>query len=81
MRLVGFTRERLSATQPLAKRGVPNFTFMQFCLFPFSEICLTSNVKGRTVASFKDHHLGFWKANNHPVIICVSHTSRKTMTA
>ena len=34
------------------------------------ELCLTSNVKCRTVKSYEDHHFGDWRKNNHPAVIC-----------
>lgn len=34
------------------------------------EVCLTSNVKGQTVANFENHHLGIWLKRGHPIIIC-----------
>ena len=34
------------------------------------ELCLTSNVKCRTVATYNNHHFAFWKERNHPLIIC-----------
>lgn len=36
------------------------------------EICLTSNVKGGTVASFEQdhHHFHKWHDQNHPIVIC-----------
>ena len=34
------------------------------------EVCLTSNVKGQTVANFENHHLAIWLKRGHPVIIC-----------
>lgn len=36
------------------------------------ELCLTSNIKGQTVATYEDHHFKDWHKNNHPIIICVS---------
>ena len=37
-----------------------------------AELCLTSNVKGRTVKSYEDHHFKDWRNHDHPVVICVS---------
>jgi adenosine deaminase len=34
------------------------------------ELCLSSNVKIRTVKSFDEHQLKFWNGKNHPYIIC-----------
>ncbi|XP_046863499.1 adenosine deaminase-like protein [Xenia sp. Carnegie-2017] len=34
------------------------------------EVCLTSNVKTRTVKSYEDHHFKDWLKMNHPLIIC-----------
>ena len=36
------------------------------------EMCLTSNVKGRTVASYSEHHFSYWYKEGHPVVVCVS---------
>ena len=36
------------------------------------EMCLTSNVKGRTVASYSEHHFNYWYKEGHPVVVCVS---------
>ncbi|PNJ15966.1 ADAL isoform 3, partial [Pongo abelii] len=35
------------------------------------ELCLTSNVKSRTVPSYDQHHFGFWYSVAHPSVICV----------
>lgn len=37
-------------------------------------MCLTSNLKVETVASYDVHHLGYWYFKKHPLIICVSKT-------
>ena len=37
-----------------------------------SEMCLTSNLKAKTVESYDVHHLGYWYFKKHPLIICVS---------
>lgn len=34
------------------------------------ELCLSSNLKTRTVPSIRDHHFRFWDGKNHPVILC-----------
>uniref|UniRef100_A0A8C5EE22 Adenosine deaminase domain-containing protein n=1 Tax=Gouania willdenowi TaxID=441366 RepID=A0A8C5EE22_GOUWI len=34
------------------------------------ELCLTSNVKGQTVASYADHHFKYWYQLGHPTVIC-----------
>ncbi|XP_028407028.1 adenosine deaminase-like protein [Dendronephthya gigantea] len=34
------------------------------------ELCLTSNVKCRTVKSYEDHHFKDWRKNGHPIVIC-----------
>ncbi|KAK8387139.1 hypothetical protein O3P69_018063 [Scylla paramamosain] len=34
------------------------------------ELCISSNIKSGTVKSACHHHLGFWKKENHPVVIC-----------
>ena len=34
------------------------------------EVCLTSNVKGQTVANYENHHLAVWNRRGHPVVIC-----------
>ncbi|KAM9092018.1 N6-Methyl-AMP deaminase isoform 1-T1 [Megaptera novaeangliae] len=34
------------------------------------ELCLTSNVKSQTVASYNQHHFGFWYSIVHPAVIC-----------
>ena len=36
------------------------------------EVCLTSNLKGGTVDSFEDHHLGVLISEELPFTICVS---------
>ena len=46
-----------------------------------SELCLTSNVKCRTVKSYEDHHFKDWRKNNHPIVICVSKTKYGTTSA
>ncbi|KAK1338989.1 hypothetical protein QTO34_019658 [Cnephaeus nilssonii] len=35
------------------------------------ELCLTSNIKSRTVPSYDQHHFGFWYSIAHPSVICV----------
>lgn len=48
---------------------------MTLCFFLFrTEMCLTSNLKVETVASYDVHHLGYWYFKKHPLIICVSIT-------
>lgn len=42
-----------------------------FSPFPV-ELCLTSNIKSRTVPSYDKHHFGFWYSIAHPSVICVS---------
>nr|XP_057943863.1 adenosine deaminase-like protein [Doryrhamphus excisus] len=34
------------------------------------ELCLTSNVKGQTVASYSQHHFKYWYQLGHPSVIC-----------
>lgn len=34
------------------------------------ELCLTSNLKAKTVASYDQHHLKFWYEKRHPIAIC-----------
>ncbi|XP_037538978.1 adenosine deaminase-like protein [Nematolebias whitei] len=34
------------------------------------EMCLTSNVKGRTVPSYSQHHFRYWYQLGHPSVIC-----------
>ncbi|KAL0968697.1 hypothetical protein UPYG_G00270340 [Umbra pygmaea] len=34
------------------------------------ELCLTSNVKGQTVASYSEHHFLYWYQMEHPSVIC-----------
>lgn len=34
------------------------------------ELCLTSNIKSQTVASYDQHHFGFWYSIAHPSVIC-----------
>lgn len=34
------------------------------------ELCLTSNIKSRTVPSYDQHHFGFWYSIAHPSVIC-----------
>nr|XP_033776387.1 adenosine deaminase-like protein isoform X2 [Geotrypetes seraphini] len=34
------------------------------------ELCLTSNVKGQTTPSYKQHHFGYWYIIGHPVVLC-----------
>ncbi|MED6254236.1 hypothetical protein ATANTOWER_020625 [Ataeniobius toweri] len=34
------------------------------------EICLTSNVKGKTVPSYSQHHFRYWYQLGHPCVIC-----------
>ncbi|XP_059559568.1 adenosine deaminase-like protein isoform X2 [Myotis daubentonii] len=34
------------------------------------ELCLTSNIKSRTVPSYDQHHFGFWYSISHPSVIC-----------
>lgn len=43
-------------------------------LSPHPEVCLTSNIKGGTVPSLSQHHLGFWLGKSHPCVLCVSYT-------
>lgn len=37
-----------------------------------TELCLTSNVKTKTVLSYSEHHMGYWYSKQHPCIVCVS---------
>lgn len=34
------------------------------------ELCLTSNVKTKTVPSYADHHMSYWYNKQHPCIVC-----------
>ncbi|XP_078541059.1 N6-Methyl-AMP deaminase [Lissotriton helveticus] len=34
------------------------------------ELCLTSNVKGKTVPSYDKHHFGYWYKMGHPLVLC-----------
>ncbi|KAG9341932.1 hypothetical protein JZ751_018249 [Albula glossodonta] len=34
------------------------------------ELCLTSNVKGQTVASYDKHHFSYWYQLGHPCVLC-----------
>lgn len=34
------------------------------------ELCLTSNVKTKTVLSYSEHHMGYWYSKQHPCIVC-----------
>ncbi|KAJ7385324.1 hypothetical protein OS493_016400 [Desmophyllum pertusum] len=34
------------------------------------ELCLTSNVKTKTVPSYADHHMGYWYNKQHPCMVC-----------
>ncbi|KAH8852489.1 Adenosine deaminase-like protein A [Schistosoma japonicum] len=36
------------------------------------ELCLTSNVKSKTVENYKSHHINYWMEKKHPICICVS---------
>ena len=44
-----------------------------------TEMCLTSNVKGRTVASYSEHHFSYWHKQDHPIVVCVSVNSECTI--
>jgi adenosine deaminase len=39
------------------------------------EICMTSNVLCKTVKSFEEHHIKELLYDNHPFILCVSHSN------
>ncbi|KAF9229777.1 Metallo-dependent hydrolase [Gyrodon lividus] len=41
---------------------------------PCIEICLTSNLLCKTVPSLEAHHIRYYLANNHPVVICTDDT-------
>nr|XP_042131981.1 adenosine deaminase-like protein isoform X4 [Peromyscus maniculatus bairdii] len=41
-----------------------------FPLHMSSKLCLTSNIKSQTVASYDQHHFGFWYSIAHPSVIC-----------
>ncbi|KAG6330058.1 hypothetical protein ID866_9030 [Astraeus odoratus] len=41
---------------------------------PCVEICLSSNILTRTVSSLEDHHIRYYLANNHPIVICTDDT-------
>ena len=67
------------AVQTVLKEKIPlgclhsRFKNITWCSFPFAvEMCLTSNLKTRTISSYKDHHFGFWKSKGHPLALCVS---------
>lgn len=34
------------------------------------EMCLTSNVKGKTVSSYDKHHFQYWYNRGHPCVLC-----------
>ncbi|KAG7167534.1 adenosine deaminase-like protein [Homarus americanus] len=34
------------------------------------EVCVSSNVKSGTVKNVQDHHLGLWRKEDHPLVIC-----------
>lgn len=34
------------------------------------EVCISSNIKSGTVKNVVDHHLGLWRKENHPLVIC-----------
>ncbi|CAH8483430.1 unnamed protein product [Heterobilharzia americana] len=37
------------------------------------ELCLTSNVKSKTIENYESHHINYWwMKNKHPICICVS---------
>ncbi|KAG2125822.1 Metallo-dependent hydrolase [Suillus bovinus] len=39
-------------------------------LIPCVEICLSSNILGKLVASLDTHHIHYYLKNNHPIVIC-----------
>ncbi|KAF9234939.1 Metallo-dependent hydrolase [Melanogaster broomeanus] len=41
---------------------------------PCIEICLSSNLLCKTVPSLEAHHIRYYLANNHPVVICTDDT-------
>ncbi|KAG6327668.1 hypothetical protein ID866_11421 [Astraeus odoratus] len=41
---------------------------------PCIEICLSSNLLCRTVSSLEAHHIQYYLANNHPIVICTDDT-------
>ncbi|KIJ60491.1 hypothetical protein HYDPIDRAFT_116981 [Hydnomerulius pinastri MD-312] len=41
---------------------------------PCIEICLSSNLLCKTVPSLEDHHIRYYLANKHPVVICTDDT-------
>ena len=70
-----------SVIQTILKEEIPlgcvcsNSTGELTLLVIFTEMCLTSNMKTRTVSSYQDHQFGFWKSRSHPMAICVSNTA------
>ncbi|TNN20673.1 Adenosine deaminase-like protein [Schistosoma japonicum] len=34
------------------------------------ELCLTSNVKSKTVENYESHHINYWMEKKHPICIC-----------
>ncbi|KAG2099640.1 Metallo-dependent hydrolase [Suillus discolor] len=41
---------------------------------PCIEICLSSNLLGRTAASLDAHHIHYYLKNDHPIVICTDDT-------
>lgn len=41
---------------------------------PCIEICLSSNLLCKTVASLDEHHIRYYLKNNHPIVICTDDT-------
>ncbi|MPC39324.1 Adenosine deaminase-like protein [Portunus trituberculatus] len=51
---------------PLGK----SFPIPYMLYYTSTELCFSSNIKLGTVKNASHHHLGFWKKENHPVVIC-----------
>ncbi|KAK4474205.1 hypothetical protein MN116_003502 [Schistosoma mekongi] len=34
------------------------------------ELCLTSNIKSKTVENYESHHINYWMEKKHPICIC-----------